>query len=85
MEAAAPSELGLQSSHFSFRGGIAGPASTPTKAGGRRGPVCSAPGWGSRKQNFKAVSPFVTPSQPHPHTPGCIPEPEGILPWEKSA
>lgn len=38
-----------------------------------------------RKQNFKAVSPFVTPSRPHPHAPSCIPEPEGVLPWEKSA
>lgn len=48
-------------------------------------------GWGGggggagRKQNFKAASPFVTPSRPRPHTPGCIPEPEGVLPREKSA
>lgn len=43
-------------------------------------------GWGvDRKQNFKAVSPFVTPSRPYPHAPSCIPEPEGVLPQEKSA
>lgn len=59
---------------------------SPNKGPARRGRVCS--GWrlvGGRKRSFKAVSPFVTPSSVPPPAPGCIPEPEGVLPWEKSA
>lgn len=66
-----------------FSGGEAGSIHSPQRGGA--GVSAQLGGWRGRKQNFKAASPFVTPSRPHPHAPGCIPEPEGVLPREKSA